>query len=104
MDMKVALTIGYERRHQELLAIEDQDEFVTRTTASLGPQPPNFENIVALNQEVGSSPPRIASDNYGCRKKRWSRALEANWSSSYTTTSGQCSSPRRLGRPRACGD
>jgi hydroxyacylglutathione hydrolase len=50
MDMKVASTIGYERRHQELLAIEDQDEFVTRTTASLGPQPPNFENIVALNQ------------------------------------------------------
>src|SRR5450755_3532395 len=42
MDMKVASTIGYERRHQELLAIEDQDEFVTRTTASLRPQPPNF--------------------------------------------------------------
>jgi len=35
---------------EELLAIEDQDDFVTRTTASLGPQPPNFENIVALNQ------------------------------------------------------
>src|SRR5450755_2295145 len=50
MDMKVASTIGYERRHQELLAIEDQDEFVTRTTASLRPQPPNFENIVGLNQ------------------------------------------------------
>jgi hydroxyacylglutathione hydrolase len=48
--MKVASTIGYERRHQELLAIEDQDEFVTRTTASLGPQPPNFENFVGLNQ------------------------------------------------------
>jgi hydroxyacylglutathione hydrolase len=50
MDMKIASTIGYERRHQELLAIEDEDEFVTRTTTSLGPQPPNFENIVALNQ------------------------------------------------------
>jgi len=50
MDMKVASTIGYERRHQQLLAIKDQDEFVTRTTAALGPQPPNFENIVALNQ------------------------------------------------------
>lgn len=33
-----------------LLAIEDEDEFVARTTTSLGPQPPNFENIVALNQ------------------------------------------------------
>jgi rhodanese-related sulfurtransferase len=50
MDMKVASTIGYERRHQELLSIEDEDEFVARATASLGPQPPNFENIVALNQ------------------------------------------------------
>jgi hypothetical protein len=50
MDMKVASTIGYERHHQELLAIEDEDEFVARTTTSLGPQPPNFENIVAVNQ------------------------------------------------------
>jgi hydroxyacylglutathione hydrolase len=50
MDMKVASTIGYECHHQELLAIEDEDEFVTRTTAALGPHPPNFENIVALNQ------------------------------------------------------
>lgn len=48
--MKVASTIGYERHHQELLAIEDEDEFVARTTTSLGPQPPNFENIVALSQ------------------------------------------------------
>ncbi len=50
MDMKVASTIGYERRHQELLTIDDENEFVARTTTSLGPQPPNFENIVALNQ------------------------------------------------------
>jgi len=50
MDMKVASTIGYERRHQELLTIEVKDEFVARTTAALGPQPPNFENIVALNR------------------------------------------------------
>jgi rhodanese-related sulfurtransferase len=50
MDMKVASTIGYERQHQELLAIEDEDAFVTRATAALGRQPPNFENIVALNR------------------------------------------------------
>jgi hydroxyacylglutathione hydrolase len=50
MDMKVASTIGYERHHQELLTIDDEDEFVARTTSSLGPQPPNFENIVSLNQ------------------------------------------------------
>jgi len=50
MDMKVSSTIGYERGHQKLLAILGEEEFVERTTASLGPQPPNFENIVALNR------------------------------------------------------
>ena len=50
MDMKVSSTIGYERAHQELLAIADEDEFVEQATASLGPQPPNFEDIVALNR------------------------------------------------------
>jgi hydroxyacylglutathione hydrolase len=33
-----------------LLGIEDEGEFVARTTASLGPQPPNFEAIVAINR------------------------------------------------------
>ncbi|MDQ6805172.1 MAG: MBL fold metallo-hydrolase [Actinomycetota bacterium] len=50
MDMKVSSTIGYERAHQKLLAIADEEEFVEQTTASLGPQPPNFESIVALNR------------------------------------------------------
>jgi glyoxylase-like metal-dependent hydrolase (beta-lactamase superfamily II)/rhodanese-related sulfurtransferase len=50
MDLKVSSTIGFERAHQELLRVGDEDEFVRRTTSSLGPQPPNFENIVALNR------------------------------------------------------
>jgi hydroxyacylglutathione hydrolase len=50
MDMKVASTIGYERTHSELLRIADEDEFVRRSVAALGPQPPNFKNIVALNR------------------------------------------------------
>jgi len=50
MDMKVSSTIAYERANQDLLNVTDEDEFVERTTASLGPQPPNFENIVALNR------------------------------------------------------
>ena len=50
MDLKVASTIGFERAHQEMLAIDDEDEFVARSIASLGPQPPNFQNIVALNR------------------------------------------------------
>ncbi len=50
MDMKVSSTIAYERAHQDLLRIDDEDAFVERTTSSLGPQPPNFEAIVALNR------------------------------------------------------
>ncbi|HYI37267.1 MAG TPA: rhodanese-like domain-containing protein [Thermoleophilaceae bacterium] len=50
MDMKVSSTIGYEREHQALLRLSDETRFVTETTAALGPQPPNFENIVALNR------------------------------------------------------
>ena len=50
MDMKVSSTIGYERSHNELLALDDEERFVRETTSSLGPQPPNFKAIVALNR------------------------------------------------------
>jgi len=50
MDLKISSTIGFERAHQELLRIADEDEFVERSLATLGPQPPNFRAIVALNR------------------------------------------------------
>jgi hydroxyacylglutathione hydrolase len=50
MDMKSSSTIGYEREHSELLGIADEDEFASRATAKLRPQPPNFQAIVALNR------------------------------------------------------
>ena len=50
MDMKVSSTIAYERAHNVLLSVDDEDEFVRETTSSLGPQPPNFRAIVALNR------------------------------------------------------
>jgi glyoxylase-like metal-dependent hydrolase (beta-lactamase superfamily II)/rhodanese-related sulfurtransferase len=50
MDMKPSSTIGFERARSELLAIDDEDEFVRQATAALRPQPPNFENIVELNR------------------------------------------------------
>ena len=50
MDLKVASTIGFERAGQPLLRLTDEDEFVEESTLALGPQPPNFENIVALNR------------------------------------------------------
>jgi rhodanese-related sulfurtransferase len=50
MDLKVSSTIGFERANQPLLQVEDEDDFVRRATSALRPQPPNFENIVALNR------------------------------------------------------
>ncbi len=50
MDMKIASTIGYEREHNELLAVEDEERFVEQAIGSLGPQPPNFQAIVELNR------------------------------------------------------
>jgi hydroxyacylglutathione hydrolase len=50
MDMKVSSTIGFERRHNPLLGGLDEDGFVERTLAGLGPQPPNFQAIVDLNR------------------------------------------------------
>jgi hydroxyacylglutathione hydrolase len=49
IDLKVSSTIGYERAHQEVLGLTDEDEFVERAIAGLGPQPPNFRAIVAIN-------------------------------------------------------
>jgi hydroxyacylglutathione hydrolase len=66
MDMKTSSTIGFERRHSELLQLPDEDSFVERLLAGLGPQPPNFQAIVDLNRgplltagvEVGPLTPR----------------------------------------------
>lgn len=49
MDMKICSTLAYERAHNDMLRVEDEDRFVARAVAGLGPQPPNFEAIVALN-------------------------------------------------------
>jgi rhodanese-related sulfurtransferase len=50
MDMKTSSTIGFERAHNPALAIVDEDQFVEGAIARLGPQPPNFERIVAMNR------------------------------------------------------
>jgi hydroxyacylglutathione hydrolase len=50
IDLKVSSTIGFERAGQELLRVTDENEFVEKATGSLGPQPPNFQNIVELNR------------------------------------------------------
>jgi hydroxyacylglutathione hydrolase len=50
MDPKIASTIGYELRANEMLSIADEDRFVEESLARIGEQPPNFQNIVAVNR------------------------------------------------------
>ncbi|MDX6688641.1 MAG: hydroxyacylglutathione hydrolase [Solirubrobacteraceae bacterium] len=50
MDMKVSSTIAYERAHNPLLAETDEARFVEIMLGRIGPQPPNFKAIVAVNR------------------------------------------------------
>jgi glyoxylase-like metal-dependent hydrolase (beta-lactamase superfamily II)/rhodanese-related sulfurtransferase len=50
MDLKISSTLAYERMHNPILRIEEEDSFVARAISGLGPQPPNFEAIVELNR------------------------------------------------------
>ena len=50
MSQKPDSTIGFERRFNRYLAIEDEEEFVRTMTSEQTPQPPNFERIVELNR------------------------------------------------------
>src|SRR4051812_28630971 len=48
--LKTASTMGFERRHNDVLSMSSEDDFVERTTVGLRPQPPNFQAIVAINR------------------------------------------------------
>jgi glyoxylase-like metal-dependent hydrolase (beta-lactamase superfamily II)/rhodanese-related sulfurtransferase len=50
MSEKPGTTIGFERRFNRLLRLDDENEFVRELTADLAPQPPNFKRIVELNR------------------------------------------------------
>ena len=50
MSRKPDSTIGFERRFNDYLRLEDEEEFVRTLTAEQTPQPPNFERIVELNR------------------------------------------------------
>jgi rhodanese-related sulfurtransferase len=59
MSEKPGSTLGFERRFNDLLRIEDEDEFVRELTGNLAPQPPNFERIVELNRGPLVSEPAV---------------------------------------------
>jgi hydroxyacylglutathione hydrolase len=50
MSEKPSSTVGFERRFNRFLRIDDEDEFVRELTAAIEPQPPNFWRIVELNR------------------------------------------------------
>ncbi len=50
MSRKPDSTIGFERRFNDYLRIEDESEFVGTLAAEQTPQPPNFERIVEMNR------------------------------------------------------
>lgn len=50
MSRKPDSTIGFERRFNEYLRLDEEAEFVRTLTAESTPQPPNFERIVELNR------------------------------------------------------
>ena len=50
MDMKISTSIGFEKGHNAMLSVEDEDAFIEQSLAKLGPQPPNFQAIVELNR------------------------------------------------------
>jgi hydroxyacylglutathione hydrolase len=50
MSKKPMSTLGFERRFNRLLKIDDEETFVRELTRDPLPQPPNFERIVELNR------------------------------------------------------
>ncbi len=50
MSPKIASTIGYELANNPILRLDDEDRFVEDSLARIGAQPPNFQNIVAINR------------------------------------------------------
>ena len=50
MSEKTSSTIGYERAHNPLLLIAEQERFVDALVAGLSPQPPNFAAIAETNR------------------------------------------------------
>ena len=100
MDLKVSSTIGFERANQPLLQLEDEDDFVRQATAGLGPQPPNFENIVALNRGPLGWRPSTSTRSRRARCSRRRRTGRSSWTCAPSFSSTRRTSRRRSASPR----
>jgi hydroxyacylglutathione hydrolase len=74
MSKKPSSTIGFERRHNRFLQIDDEAKFVQVLRDSLAPQPPNFERIVELNRR---GPPSRAAALDALAPERANELIEA---------------------------
>jgi hydroxyacylglutathione hydrolase len=61
MSSKASTTIGFERRFNHMLGLEDLDEFIGESTAT-GLRPPNVGHVVALNRGPFLGAPRPLDD------------------------------------------
>src|SRR3954454_2292217 len=100
MDMKVSSTIGYERDHDELLKIEDEDDFVERSLAKLGPRPPtprpSWTSTGVQSSRRAWTPTRSPPGRWSSSgaRTRWWWTCARRCSSTTPTCPGRCASPR----------
>jgi hydroxyacylglutathione hydrolase len=68
MSERTSSTIGFERRYNELLQLDGEEQFVAALLDGLAPQPPNFELIAELNRSgeatVVERPVALAPDRF----------------------------------------
>ena len=95
MDMKISSTIGFERASNPTLAIEDEQEFVDAALAGLGPQPPNFEAIVALNRGELLTDGVEVLRSRPARSRPSARRGRCSWTSAPTSSSTTLTSAAR---------
>ena len=64
MSSKGSTTIGFERRFNPMLRLDELEDFVAESVGTAGVRPPNVERIVALNRGpfVAAQPPLEARD------------------------------------------
>jgi hydroxyacylglutathione hydrolase len=58
LSRKTSSTIGFERRHNPLLLLDQQD-FIHALTANMPPRPPNIERIVEINRAGETEPAEV---------------------------------------------
>jgi hydroxyacylglutathione hydrolase len=63
---KTSSTVGFERRHNPLLMM-DQAQFVAGLTGSLPSRPPNIDRIVAINRRSAGASPAVPAALAGAR-------------------------------------